>query len=399
MRKKCYTKFMKNQKGLAPILIVLLITVLIGGAYYFSKTSPLQPSTNQTKPTNQASSNSTSVVTKITYTRSGDIFVYDLENKNSKKLTDYKYNSNPIISPDGTKVAYLSTPQSVLDSNQLKTNFASVYEYKNVWIINSDGINPIQVTNDSKRRSGLSWSYDNKKIVFIEDGHLYEYSLETKEKKYIDGNGVTSPVYAPKTDNLAYVVHNEKVITLTSGGIDFRFENTTGTPKIRDLNWSLDNKHLFFTAVDESEQQGHTTTLRLKYAIWHYSLKSKKATQITQYDDRIHTPFVSPSNLYIAAIKGTGYADAGNISLALVVLKLDKEQSVEKEISLEDFKGPDFFEKEKQFLFPVGNIIWLNEKEFIVELDELNSPQPNPRGIYKLNVENISAERLYELSI
>ena len=48
-------------------------------------------------------------------------------------------------------------------------------------------------------------------------------------------------------------------------------------------------------------------------------------------------------------------------------------------------------------MFPSNAPMWLNDKEVLIALDELLDPQPNPRGIYKLNVEKLTAERLLEL--
>lgn len=76
---------------------------------------------------------------------------------------------------------------------------------------------------------------------------------------------------------------------------------------------------------------------------------------------------------------------------------MNDELIISKQLKLKEFKGPDFFEKEKQFMFPSSTPMWFNDKEILVALDELLDPQPNPRGIYKLNVETLTAERLIAL--
>lgn len=396
------------RKGFSSIQIIVAILTLIifaSAVYFLQNKENSSPSSKnnftQTPPTTQQIQPAiktkvipiTSPVKRFTYAKEGDIYVYDLEKGENKKLTDYKYNSDPVISLDGTKIAYLSTPKAVVEGNQLKTNFADVYQYKNIWIINSDGTDPIQVTNDLKKRFGISWSNDNgsNQIVFTEDGSLVKYNLKDRSLSVLAKG--TSPVFAYNDNSYAFLSNEDKTLNIQTGnGAISTFNNDK---KISGINWSHDNKYLFFTSVDSLKQKGNSS-LGLKYSIWYYSLADKKVGQVTQETQGMHSPNISPNNLYLVTSQGSGYADAGNINLSLVILKLNSNLSLLSEIKLDQFKGPDFFEKEKQSMFPSGNAAWINDKEFLIILDELLKPQPNPRGLYKLNLENLSAQRLLE---
>ena len=360
------------QTGFSSLQIIagaLIVVVLLFGAYYFGNSSYIQPSptTQQVHPIDETSVYPTfDPVTKIAYTQDGDIFVYDLKNGDNKKLTDHKYNSDPVISPDGTKVAYLSTPQTIIDTNQLKTNFANVYKYKNIWIINSDGTNPIQITNDLKKRSGISWHKTvngSLEIIFEQDGKLIKYDLKNNDFSSLsDGS---SPIFAHNSSYFAYLTNEGKTLNMQPDGLLKSFQHDK---KISDLNWSYDNKHIFFTSIDTSDQQGHTSTLRLKYAIWYYSPYTQNATQITEYQDLINLPTISPDGRYLVAKQGHGYFDAGMSGLRLVVLPLKEDLTVEKEIYLKEFQGPEDFNKNKDqgSDFPETLPIWISNDEFVV---------------------------------
>jgi|AntRauTorckE6833_2_1112554.scaffolds.fasta_scaffold00344_24 dipeptidyl aminopeptidase/acylaminoacyl peptidase len=66
---------------------------------------------------------------------------------NYKKLTNDDYpESHPAVSSDGTKIAYVQSG--------------------NIWVINADGTNPAQLTENSLNTEP-TWFYDNTKIAFI----------------------------------------------------------------------------------------------------------------------------------------------------------------------------------------------------------------------------------------
>ncbi len=338
--------------------------------------------------------NKTRNVDKAVYIKDGDIYIYDIKNNQTKKLTSYGYNTSPILSPDSSRLAYLSVPEAIVKAGKVQKFTGSglfdqpiSYEREyNVWAINVDGTNPIQVTKEAKKRTSISWSADSNKISFEENGQIIEYDLSNK-KTTILGEG-TIPIYPPKGDGRAFVFDKEKSLQVfnNNGGQAYTHQQS-----INDLNWSNKNK-IFFTSVSKT----NGPTYQWKFSVWVYPIDGKPH-QITQEQDRIHTPSISPDESFLVASQGSGYADAGNIDLSLVILKLNSELTASKQMKLEEFKGPDFFEKEKSYMFPSSTPIWLNDKEVLVALDELLDPKPNPRGIYKLNVDNLTATRLLEL--
>jgi hypothetical protein len=93
-------------------------------------------------------------------------------------ITDWGHNYSPLLSPDKTKIAYLSvSKESVTAGLEYEGNGAST----NVWIINTDGTHPIQVTSyaDHVLRENLHW-LDNGRLAYSEGkSSIKIFSLDT----------------------------------------------------------------------------------------------------------------------------------------------------------------------------------------------------------------------------
>ncbi|MCP5104901.1 MAG: hypothetical protein GY950_16055, partial [bacterium] len=75
----------------------------------------------------------------------------------------YPYIRSPNWSPDGSKIAFMDGP----------------YNYYDIWIIDSDGSNPYNLTKDSMHNTLPSWSPDGLRIAYTRrDIPPYSYSCE-----------------------------------------------------------------------------------------------------------------------------------------------------------------------------------------------------------------------------
>lgn len=111
----------------------------------------------------------------------GDIAI--VQNGKTSKITTYGHNYSPLLSPDKTKVAYLSVPAEVVNSN-------GSYGASNVWVINTDGTNPIQVTGylSGIERNNLYW-VDNNRLLFSDGQNSVRlYTVNTKSTNTIWGD-------------------------------------------------------------------------------------------------------------------------------------------------------------------------------------------------------------------
>jgi Tol biopolymer transport system component len=94
------------------------------------------------------------------------IYVMNDDGSNQINLTTgelFSHELDPKWSPDGSRVAFTSTR----DANVVPYNFNT-----EIYVMNADGSNQTRLTNNSSYDSGPSWSPDGSKIAFVSDRHL-----------------------------------------------------------------------------------------------------------------------------------------------------------------------------------------------------------------------------------
>ncbi len=175
---------MKNQTGslLIIILVAVMIIVAASSAYYLgTKNSKPALDIKTETETDQNSDLDVSVAVEA-----GDIVV--TQDGLNKKITDWGYNSAPVLSPDKSKIAYLSKTEETL-KNQQERKRGYIQSSTNVWIINVDGSNPVKVTNhaDWVYRDNMVW-LDNNKLLFTDGvSSVKVYNLSDKSLENILG--------------------------------------------------------------------------------------------------------------------------------------------------------------------------------------------------------------------
>jgi TolB protein len=84
--------------------------------------------------------------------RTGEVYILNLANKETRRLTDNNYRELlPVFSPDSKKIAY-------------SADTTGNYE---IWTMNTDGSNRMQLTNAEGIDTRPYWSPDGKKLVFV----------------------------------------------------------------------------------------------------------------------------------------------------------------------------------------------------------------------------------------
>lgn len=167
---------MKNQKGslLIIALVGFMITVIAASAYYLG----IQKSNHQeiVIKTGALENPDSDISVKV---EAGDIVV--TRNGQDKKITNWGYNSSPVLSPDKSKIAYLSKTEETL-KNQQERKPGYVPSSANVWIINNDGSNPVKVTNhvDWVFRDNLVWLDDNRLLFTDGVSSVKVYNITDK---------------------------------------------------------------------------------------------------------------------------------------------------------------------------------------------------------------------------
>ena len=88
------------------------------------------------------------------------IYLIDVESGLTEKVTSFPgVNGFPTWSPDSTKVIYYQSPS--------KYSWAAISTNTDIWVMNADGSNKKQLTDDPRHECEAVWSPDEKRIAYI----------------------------------------------------------------------------------------------------------------------------------------------------------------------------------------------------------------------------------------
>jgi Tol biopolymer transport system component len=184
---------------------------------------------------------------KIAFTSERDggnweIYVMNSDGSNPIRLTDNPaFDSHPTWSPDGTKIAFESTRDR---------------GYYDIYVMNSDGSNPIRLTDSPTTDAWPTWSPDGTKIAFgsHRDGKTDIYVMNS------DGSNPIRLTDNPATDELPTWSPDGTKIAFGSwleGNSDIYVMNSDGSNPIRLTDnpafdshptWSPDGTKIAFTS-------------------------------------------------------------------------------------------------------------------------------------------------------
>ncbi len=172
----------KNKKYFLVGIVFALIIFAIFYFIYSNSTNILQPNT-QFNPNLKNENPSVEAV-------NGDIVVNSSGEKT--QITNWGYNSDPVLSPDGKKIAYLSKTEETIEdeNNDSDKSFYKRASSNNVWVINSDGSDPKKITDHKNfvYRNNLHW-LDNNRLLFTDGAQ--------SARIYVVSNGTTQNVLGP----------------------------------------------------------------------------------------------------------------------------------------------------------------------------------------------------------
>ena len=116
---------------------------------------------------------------------SDEIYVMDADGGNQQNLTNHPGRDySPSWSPDGKRIAFVSDRDRFLDIHGFPTS--------EIYVMDADGENPQNLTNNRHDDRSPSWSPDGKRIVFLSyrDGHFIgDFELITSEIYVMDVDG------------------------------------------------------------------------------------------------------------------------------------------------------------------------------------------------------------------
>ncbi len=231
--------------------------------------------------------------TKIAFVSDRDgntqIYVMDADGANpikvTQSLTQYQQNYFPVWSPDGSKIAFMGSPRDSLNvvnadgSNQIilsdmsydsnpvwspdgaKILFESYRDFnKEIYVMNADGSNPVNLTQHTLRDLGPAWSPDGSKIVFLRrtslGDEIYVMNADGSNPISLDQHAYSykKPVWSPDGAKImfekgAYNNNNQyfrDIYVMNADGSNL--VNLTQSPEVddRDPVWSLDGAKIAF---------------------------------------------------------------------------------------------------------------------------------------------------------
>ena len=146
---------------------------------------------------------------------------------------ELQYVRDPQISPDGTKIVYVRTEMDIMKDGRTSS----------LWIINSDGTNHQKLTSNTFNESNPVWSPDGKRISFIssiDDGNgseIHVYWMNSGQYSSIsqlDGSP-RSLKWSPDGNYLAFIMFvPEKTLQLVSPPRKPKNANWAEKPRITD---------------------------------------------------------------------------------------------------------------------------------------------------------------------
>ena len=232
-------------------------------------------------------------------TGSKEIYVADYDGANARQATHHNSVSiKPKMSPDGTKIAYLSwkdrysflyifdraTGKSVPLSKEVGLNSAPAWApdgsklaltlskdgNTEIYLRDSDGKNPVRLTRNKDGDTQPTFSPDGQKIAFISDrgGNPQVYVMDINggnvERLSYQGGNSYDPVWSPDGKKIAYVVEKrgdgmEIYVMDANGGNAQRLTNSHGANE--SPSWSPDSRHVAFMSSRNGAPELWTVTL------------------------------------------------------------------------------------------------------------------------------------------
>lgn len=124
------------------------------------------------------------------------LYVMNADGSNSQLVTELKEPGQPAWSPDGRKIAFSAGIRITLEPYKPHTD---------IYVINLDGSGLTQLTRDSGLNGSPAWSPDGKQIVFVSDrdldgkGKIWVMNADGTNQRILSNSGVYGgqPAWSP----------------------------------------------------------------------------------------------------------------------------------------------------------------------------------------------------------
>ena len=177
-----------------------------------------------------------------------EIYVMNADGSEQTNLTNFPgLDAEPVWSPDGSRIAF----NRIAEDTNGDGDFSYEDDLVDVYVINVDGSEPINLTNQPGYDSYPAWSPDSRRIVFLRavedtngDGQLNYDDNADIYMANVDGSGQTNLTSNPADDSSAYWSPDGAQIGFRSGqdGVSKSYVmNVDGSGITPINNWVLNS--------------------------------------------------------------------------------------------------------------------------------------------------------------
>ncbi|HUN21864.1 MAG TPA: hypothetical protein PK299_01880 [Anaerolineales bacterium] len=242
----------------------------------------------------------------------GNLAVVRIADGSIFSLTDYGYNRDAVVSPDGQQIAYRSIPASVVEA--AGTDSVPDNGEYNIWVIGREGSDARKLTDSLAVRGVPAWSPDGTQLAFVENGWLVEVRVQdgTRRETGLQAGQVG---YHP-TDGITFTNPQGGLQLLTPSGEVTTLIDAALLPANTDVwYFSWLNPYSFVYTLADTRNRVGDSTIGIVFSSWtlYYpnpDLNVATATDWTMRKHWVKMIGTGENAPYAVSVSGSGYADA-----------------------------------------------------------------------------------------